>query len=939
MNIPSKFDNILKNDQIMLSLVTGIITSFEPILKSNKLFFFEEYTEHGIEHIEMVLKATEYLISDESFQFIHSKEVAILILSVVLHDIGMHTEFSTFKAMINGKYDDIRVNTLDKKTWYELWQDYLLEARHFSSRQKNDIFGNPDEIINEIDLSDKDNLKGTDKKLIGEFIRRYHSRFAHEVALKGFIGEYETIPFGNNILIDQDRKFAGIVARSHGINIRDTFAYLKEVAYDAWKNPGGINIIFLMVLLRIADYLQIDKSRTDPSMLKVRTFNSPVSLLEHKTHLAILHLTFENDDPELINVTCKPDNAQMYVKIETLIKDMQHEFDLSWAVLGEIYGFSPVKKPKIKFRRITSNLEHPAFLKEIDYIPKKIAFEINNELSKLLVAPLYGNDPKYGVRELVQNATDAGKERLKVEQTKGNTNYKPFVKVSVDKTDKEQYLFKIEDNGKGMTLDEILNYFLSVGSSFRQSYQWKKEFTSKDGKVLVNRNGKFGIGVLAAFLLGDEISVKTRSYNDNSVAYIFKVRLNSEYIDIEKLEKFDIGTTIEIQMSNDKYTLFERGIYYFEIYWTDWYMNKIPRVEYYFNKTIISPNIFYDKFISHNLFPKGYDRIQWGYNNDRYIGHRMFVACNDIIITLASEKNRFQYSNKKNLSQEVNNSYIIHLKPSLKIDDSNGILPLMLDRNDLDTDTLPFEDELLLDVCKDFIAQLLIMSFNTKTIENHKIEPHQTKFLFLRNGFILISDYFVNKIQSNLILLRIITNNDKIKTPSLFFNLSENIVIYAQFSTSINLTNQASNVVPKTGGCILLPKEKYDNLFKKEKRIPNRDKMNHKQKWETQDYVVYNFNDYKAKLNLLEKEVCVPIMKNLEKEIQSIQEVPFGILDKTKGGEILDGLFKKYFGNNIIIPYNMDERKKFYPLAFVELKDYMKFYENQHKNKTKESES
>jgi hypothetical protein len=230
MNIPSKFDNILLKDQAMTSVVTSAVTSFEPILKSSSLFFFDEYTDHGIEHTEMVLKAAEFIIPDESFQFIHPKDVAVLILAVVLHDIGMHTEFSTFNAMINGKYDDLRVDILDKKTWHELWQDFLSEARHFSSKQKKDIFGNPDEIINEPDLSDKDKLTGKDKKLIGEFIRRNHSRFAHEVALRGLIGESETAPFGTIILDYRYKEYAGIVARSHGINIRDTFEYLKEVA-------------------------------------------------------------------------------------------------------------------------------------------------------------------------------------------------------------------------------------------------------------------------------------------------------------------------------------------------------------------------------------------------------------------------------------------------------------------------------------------------------------------------------------------------------------------------------------------------------------------------------------------------------------------------------------------------------------------------------------
>ena len=52
-----------------------------------------------------------------------------VVFAIVLHDIGMHTEFSTFKAMIEGKYDDVKVDVLDKKTWNELWIDYLSESR------------------------------------------------------------------------------------------------------------------------------------------------------------------------------------------------------------------------------------------------------------------------------------------------------------------------------------------------------------------------------------------------------------------------------------------------------------------------------------------------------------------------------------------------------------------------------------------------------------------------------------------------------------------------------------------------------------------------------------------------------------------------------------------------------------------------------------------
>lgn len=913
MIIPNKLKDILEKDQTLDGLVKFVITSFESILKDNKLFFFEEYTDHGIEHIEMVLKAAEFLIPEDSFQYINPKEAAILILAIMLHDIGMHTEFATFKAMIDGKYDDVKIDVLDKKTWVELWADYLSESRHWSSKKLDEIFGNPNEVPRTPDLSDKDKLTGTDKKLIGEFIRRNHARLAHEIALKGFIGNNATIPFGNDKLDEQDRQFAGIVARSHGIKVRDTFEYLKEIAYGVWKNPADMNIVFLMVLLRIADYLQINKTRIDPNLLKLKTFNSPFSLKEHQTHLAIKSLTFNNDDPELIYVTCEPTDAQMYVKIQNLINDIQHEFDLSWAILGETYGFLPTEKPKMKFRRITSNLEYPAFLKKINYVPKKIAFEVNNELSKLLVAPLYGDNPTYGVRELVQNATDACKERMKIEQDKGNTNYEPLVIVSIDKIDEENYLFKIKDNGKGMTLDEILNYFLSVGSSFRKTIEWKKEFTI-NGKSLINRNGKFGIGVLAAFLLGDEISVKTKSNKDNSKAFAFTANMNSDFIDVKAIDNFKVGTEIKIQLSEDILDRLIESDYHNKITWTDWYISENPKIKYLLYDETIEPNKFFTPTKERKIIPNNYDKIQWDYSKEIKGRNNMFVACNDIIVTLENS-NSFTY----------NYSDVIKTRPNILISDSQGNLPLSLNRNRLDSWELPFEEKLYRDVCIDFVAKILMLSISSETIKKHFLSPHNTDFLFLVNGFSLDIDYFTSKITNNT-LLRILTRDyENISDASVFYRFP-NLIIYPQFYQLYGLRGKSERVVPDTDSHILLKKTRYEEYFEEERRIPRWLKYKHKVQWQNDKFVAYTMNNFQSKLSLFQEKEFSDISDKIDVNIQSIQEIPIAYLQAKKGGNILNQLLEKYIGNNVIIPYDIEERKKLYPLAFGELQDYMNDY-------------
>lgn len=197
MEIPKKFKDILEKNQNLYSVILDIITSFQPIFDDNKLFFFEEYTDHGIKHIESVLASAEFIITEDSFQHIKPKDVAVLILAIILHDIGMHTEYSTFIALLNGDYDAHK-SCLDIKTWRELWNEYLSEAKRFSSQQKRNVFGNEYQAYNEPDLTNKDNLTGYDKKLIGEFIRRHHARLAHEIAFNGLLGkDNKRIEFGN----------------------------------------------------------------------------------------------------------------------------------------------------------------------------------------------------------------------------------------------------------------------------------------------------------------------------------------------------------------------------------------------------------------------------------------------------------------------------------------------------------------------------------------------------------------------------------------------------------------------------------------------------------------------------------------------------------------------------------------------------------------------
>jgi hypothetical protein len=557
MFIPLKFDEILRKDQEKLGIVNKTASDFSHILEANRLEFFPDYTDHGIKHIECVLSTVEQLITDESYKYLNSTDVTLIILSIILHDIGMHITHPGFLNLLNGNYDDSRIEYFDKNTWINNWELFMQEAKKFNQKQLLEIFGDKNISVND---PPENNLTENDNKLIGEFIRKNHPRLAHEIALNGFpTKDNNNIEFANGL--ESDLKYlCGLVARSHGIPLRNTFIYLENKYGINWSNPYDIKIIYIMGLLRIADYIHIDSKRADIILLKTKILSNPRSKQEWEISNSIKFVSFNTPDPELINVHAEPQNSLIYLELKRLFEDIQNEFDLTWAILGEVYGSNKIlSQLKYKFRRIKSNLDDKdLFLKTISYIPEKVIFDSDPEILKLLIGPLYGKNPTFGVRELLQNAVDACKERqfiIEKRYFKDNEEYKlfiPKIKISIDKSDNEEYYFSILDNGIGMNKDILLNYFFKAGASFINSDIWKNEFIESE-EPSIPRSGRFGVGVLSAFLLGDEIEVCTK-FIDDEYSYQLFASIDSQQIEIKK-SSFDIGTMIKIKLKHDVVSL------------------------------------------------------------------------------------------------------------------------------------------------------------------------------------------------------------------------------------------------------------------------------------------------------------------------------------------------------------------------------------------------
>lgn len=854
ISLPEKLDAILQRDQNVSMQIFSTIAPFSDILKKNDLVFFPEFTDHGIVHIEKTLQYVENLIAEETFRHMSATEVGVMVLSVVLHDIGMHTNAEMFKSMIDGKYDNLASIFCEGKTWKELWDAFLYDSQYWSDGRKKNVFGDPDYIIRIPDLLDLQGLTEYDKKLIGEFIRINHCRIAQEIAINGYIGKV-TIPFGCNGMDSAFIKMAGIVARSHGMDVRDTFDYIEE-EYGDKNTPLSIHVVYLMVLLRLADYLQIDDSRTNKTILKISNLYSPLSQQEHKTHLSITNVQFNNNDNEKIVIQASPKDAQTYAKIEKLTVDIQKEFDLSWAILGEVYTDNYYK---LRYRRISSNIVNEKYKSKLNYIPKQFAFRYNNDLFKLLIAPLYGNDPSYGVRELVQNAVDAC--RLCINDLPDDGS--PHVKVEVDS---KKSLFSITDKGKGMNLYEIENYFLSIGSSFNDNINWKK---TRD-QDHIYRTGRFGIGVLAAFLLGTEIKVVTRKRNE-CTGYQFTASMNDSFIQIERVPNIEFGTRIEIKC--DEVCMNELRN---RPKWYNWYIDNKPKVEYFFDGQSKTPKFNLKEYreLKHNSTkfgavywkPTKLENVNWSEsislnNNGSKIRP---LYCNGFFICKKPFKKTF-------LMPELRNSHILTI-PSLLVTDIYNQLPLNLKRNNIDADFLyEFEPELANEVFVDLLCQIMALDFNTIC---GKLDVEL--FNFHADGFSLRSDY-TNKYlkETNAIII------DKSWCPYFLHDRKKKIMFNSSDFYDLFKNTEGSKYLFRFG---------YIYGYKR--------------------YLPPNNATTERILDATKKFLGDNYAKNLKIERIKKDSYISGDID------ILDDLFEQYLHNDPIIPYKQEEREKKFPLFF-----------------------
>ena len=169
------------------------------------------------------------------------------------------------------------------------------------------------------------------------------------------------------------------------------------------------------------------------------------------------------------------------------------------------------------------------------------------QLLHLMIHSLYSNKEIF-LRELVSNASDAA-DKLRFKALSDNSLYgddsELFVRISVDKDAKT---ITISDNGIGMTRDDVMNNLGTIAKSGTAEFFGQLSGDqAKDSQLI----GQFGVGFYSAFIVADEVTVRTRSALDNNTAGVeWRSRGEGEF-EIADIEKARRGTDIILHLKDD----------------------------------------------------------------------------------------------------------------------------------------------------------------------------------------------------------------------------------------------------------------------------------------------------------------------------------------------------------------------------------------------------
>lgn len=436
---------------------------------------FSELTIHDITHADALWQVASVIVG-EGYEMT-PLEGFVLGCTFLMHDAVL----SYYAA---GGVDKLR----DTIEWKDNYEDYKYDSS----------------------ISDVQKIHETDFKTI---------RFLHAKYAKTIWNQLFEKKDGSKFYIIEDEmirkhlgEIIGEIASSHHMNIDEVETLGAQLPVPSkYPKDWRINPIKLACILRCADAGHIDDGRAPDYLYALLDIHGLSK--EHwvaQNHLSQIDIdTFDRNRVKICsNISFKEEEFAAWNVAYEAIQVLNHELHDSNELLKKY------SCPLFQAKEVCGSKSRESLSKYIQtdgWKPFDAQIHISNVeglIRNLGGEKLYGKDHKLEIalRELIQNARDAIVARRKLEN-----EFVGAVHIKVYEEGGENWI-NVSDDGVGMSMNTIKNYFLNFGSSFWSSDLAKKEFGGLNSSGF-RSVGKFGIGFYSIFMVATKVIVKTRKYD------------------------------------------------------------------------------------------------------------------------------------------------------------------------------------------------------------------------------------------------------------------------------------------------------------------------------------------------------------------------------------------------------------------------------------------
>ena len=460
---------------------------------------YDNYTMHDMSHGLRVASYMENIAFgidddiDKRANAFNGLELALLILSAILHDIGM---FITPQDKRDIKENKIKHN-----------------ANSITFEGVLKVVSDEEEAVKEI-------VRLTHAARIEEFVEYKFERNKTISDVLQLDGKY---PYSEDVVA---------ICKAHG----EDYSYISSMRKELTKGKYTYNLQYLAAILRIADLLDLDRQRTPIlwySLVEIKGYSAE----EWEKHFNIQNeKKFKQhfDGKMQIYFDGKSTDAKIHRKYLRFIDQLKEELERADNLLNYKNAIEKYKlfvSTKVDDRVQTEGFKYADLRLNLDY----------SSITELLMGKNIYGDSRLGLRELVQNSIDACKLMEEVDRSEIDC---PEIAITISFSQSKKYV-KVKDTGIGMTLDVVKRHFLNVGRSYYKSNEYKYE-NHKYRPI-----GQYGIGFLACFLLSDTVNVKTKYYDSSEISHL-ELERSSEYV-VTNTEETGSFWGTEITLDYDKF--------------------------------------------------------------------------------------------------------------------------------------------------------------------------------------------------------------------------------------------------------------------------------------------------------------------------------------------------------------------------------------------------